>query len=72
MVNSSLNWASVFGIVMFVCGIAIAPMGVAQIVFTLNGGAGRSWPSDLKSVIHVIQAARRFIGMPLLGMIMFF
>ena len=72
MINSSLSWASVFGIVMFVCGIAIAPMGVAHIVFTLNRGAGRSCPSGLKSVIHVVQAAGRFIGMPLFGMIMFF
>ena len=42
MVNASLNWASVFGIVMFVCGIATAPIGVAQIAFTVNRGADRS------------------------------
>ena len=57
MVNASLNWTSIFGIVMFVYGIATAPMGVAQIVLTLNPGADRSWPSGLKSAIHVIQAA---------------
>ena len=39
MVNAALNWTSIFGIVMFVYGIATAPMGVAQIVLTLNRGA---------------------------------
>ena len=72
MVNASLNWTSIFGIVMFVYGIATAPMGVAQIVLTLNRGADRSWFSGLKSVIRVIQAAGRFIGLLLFGMIMFF
>jgi hypothetical protein len=47
MVNAALNWTSIFGIVMFVYGIATAPMGVAQIVLTLNRGADRSWSQAL-------------------------
>jgi hypothetical protein len=72
MVNASLNWTSIFGISMFIYGLATAPMGVAQIVFTLNRRVDQNLASGLKSAIHVIQAIGRFVGLPLFGVIMFF
>ena len=57
---------------MFIYGLATAPMGVAQIVFTLNRRVDQNWTLGLKSAIHVIQAIGRFVGLPLFGVIMFF
>ena len=57
---------------MFIYGLATAPMGVAQIVFTLNRRVDQSWTLGVKSAIHVIQAIGRFVGLPLFGVIMFF
>jgi hypothetical protein len=42
MVNASLNSASIVGLVVFVYGLAAAPLALAQIFFTLQRRADTS------------------------------
>jgi hypothetical protein len=72
MVNASLNWASLVGLLMFLYGLATAPLGVAQIFFVLQRRADTSPAVITKTVILVFQAVGRLIGLPLVGVIMFF
>ena len=72
MVNASLNWASIVGLLMFLYGLATAPLGVAQIFFVLQRRADTSPAVITKTLILVFQAVGRLIGLPLVGVIMFF
>ena len=72
MVNASLNWASVVGLLMFLYGLATAPLGVAQIFFVLQRRADTSPAVITKASILIFQAIGRLIGLPLVGLILFF
>ena len=72
MVNASLNWASIVGLLVFVYGLATAPLAFAQIFFTLQRRADTSPTVISKTLILFFQALGRGIGLPLVGGIMFF
>ena len=72
MVNASLNWASIVGLLVFVYGLAAAPLAFAQIFFTLQRRADTSPAVIAKTLILFFQALGRGIGLPLVGGIMFF
>ena len=72
MINASLNWASIVGLLMFLYGLATVPLGVAQIFFVLQRRADTSPAVITKTLILVFQAVGRLIGLPLVGIIMFF
>ena len=72
MVNASLNWTSIVGLLVFVYGLATAPLAFAQIFFTLQRRADTSPAVISKTLILFFQALGRGIGLPLVGSIMFF
>jgi len=72
MVNASLNWASVVGLLVFLYGLATAPLGVAQIFFVLQRRADASPAVITKALVLIFQAVGRLIGLPLVGLILFF
>ena len=72
MVNASLNWTSIVGLLVFVYGLAAAPLAFAQIFFTLQRRADTSPAVISKTLILFFQALGRGIGLPLVGGIMFF
>ena len=72
VVNASLNWASIVGLIMFVYGLAAAPLAFPQIFFTLQRRADISPAVIAKTLILFFQALGRAIGLPVVGFIMFF
>ena len=72
MVNAALNWATIVGLLMFVYGLAAAPLAFAQIFFTLQRRADTSPAVIGKTLVLFFQALGRGIGLPLVGGIMFF
>ena len=72
MVNASLNWASIVGLILFFYGFLTAPLGMAQIFFILQRRADTSPAVIAKTVTVLIQAAGRFFLLPLCGGILFF
>ena len=72
MVNASLNWASIVGLILFFYGFLTAPLGMAQIFFILQRRADTSPAVIAKTVTVFIQAAGRFFLLPLCGGILFF
>ena len=72
MINASLNWTSIVGLLMFFYGLATAPLGVTQIFFVLQRRADTSPAVITKTVMLVFQAFGRLIALPLVGVIMFF
>ena len=63
MVNASLNWASIVGLLVFVYGLAAAPLAFAQIFFTLQRRADTSPAVIAKTLILFVQALGRAIGL---------
>ena len=72
MVNASLNWSSIIGLILFFYGVLTAPLAIAQIFFILQRRAVTSPAVIAKSVVVFMQAAGRFFLLPLCGGILFF
>ena len=72
MVNASLNWSSIIGLILLFYGVLSAPLAIAQIFFTLQRRADTSPAVIAKSVVVFMQAAGRFFLLPLCGGILFF
>ena len=72
MVNASLNWASLFGLILFFYGVLTAPLGIAQIFFILQRRADTSPAVIAKTVIVLMQAIGRFFLLPVCAGILFF
>ena len=72
MVNASLNWSSIIGLILFFYGVLTAPLAIAQIFFILQRRADTSPAVIAKTVVVLMQAAGRFFLLPLCGGILFF
>ena len=72
MFNASLNWTSIVGLLIFFYGILTAPVAIAQIFFILRRRADTSPAVIAKTIIVLIQAAGRFLLLPVCGGILFF
>ena len=72
MVNASLNWSSLIGLILFFYGVLTAPLAIAQIFFILQRRADTSPAVIAKTVVVLMQAAGRFFLLPLCGGILFF
>ena len=72
MVNASLNWASMVGLLIIFYGVATAPLGIAQIIFLLQRRVDNTEVMITKTVILLLQTIGRIIGLTLAGSIMFF
>ena len=72
LVNASLNWASIVGLLLFLYGLATAPLGVDQIFFVLQRRVDTSPAVIAKVLILIFQANGRPIGLPLVGTILCF
>jgi len=71
MVNASLNFASICGILLTVYGLISAPLAIAQLVIFLQKNNGDS-TSILKIIYILLVTPLRFIGSLLIGGILFF
>ena len=71
MINTSLNWASIFGIVLAIWGLISAPLAIAQILFFLKKD-NKDSTSILKLIYIFLVTPLRFIGSLLVGGILFF
>jgi hypothetical protein len=72
VVNASLNWASIVGLILVFYGVLTAPLAIAQIFFVLQRRADTSPAVIAKTIVILIQAAGRFLLLPLCGGILFF
>jgi len=72
VVNASLNWASLFGLILFFYGVLTAPLGIAQIFFIFQRRADTSPAVIAKTVIVLMQAIGRFFLLPVCAGILFF
>ena len=72
MVNASLNWSSIIGLILFFYGVFTAPLAIAQIFFILQRRVDPSTAVIAKTVVVLMQAAGRFFLLPLCGGILFF
>lgn len=72
MVNASLNWASIVGLILFFYGVFTAPLAIAQIFFILQRRSDASLAVIAKTIAVLMQAAGRFFLLPICGGILFF
>ena len=72
MVNASLNWTSIVGLILFFYGVLTAPLAIAQIFFILQRRADTSPAVIAKTVVVLMQALGRFFILPVCGGILFF
>ena len=75
MVNASLNWASVVGIVLLLWGLLATPAGISQVIFYseyINKKEDRSESFVFQLVYRVLQILGRFLGSIFVGGILFF
>ena len=72
MVNASLNWASITGIVLCIWALIAAPAASAQLFFVLGRRSDRTTSSILRTIFKVALGCGRFFGSLLLGGILFF
>ena len=72
MVNASLNWASIIGLILFFYGVLTAPLAIAQIFFILQRRADTSPAVIAKTVVVLMQALGRFFILPVCAGILFF
>ncbi len=72
MVNASLNWASIGGIVLVIWGLIAAPASIAQIVFVLGRRSERRRSTILRSIFKGALGVGRLFGSLLVGGILFF
>ena len=71
MVNASLNWASICGLILAIWGLISAPLAIAQLVIFLQTKNGDS-TSIFKLIYILLVTPLRFIGSFLIGGILFF
>ena len=72
MVNISLNWASLIGILLFIWSLPVAITGGLQVYFLLNKRADLSTVTILKSIYSILLLFYRILFYPLIGGILFF
>ena len=72
MVNPSLNWASIQGILLFIWSLPIAITGGFQVYFILNKRADLSTIIILKSIYNLLLIFYRLLIYPSIGAILFF
>ena len=72
MLNASLNWSSLIGLLLMLWSIPSAAMGAFQIFFVLQRRADTSPQVIIKTIFLVLQSLGRLVGMPLCGSILFF
>ena len=72
MVNASLNWASIQGILLFIWSLPVAITGGFQVYFIVNKRADLSTIIILKSIYSILLLFYRIIFYPLIGGILFF
>ena len=71
MINASLNWSSICGLVLAIWGLISAPLAIAQILFFLKKN-NKDTTSILKIIYIFLVTPLRFIGSLLVGGILFF
>ena len=71
MVNASINWASLCGIVLATWGLITSPLAIAQLVIFINQN-NKDSTSILKIIYIFIVTPLRFVGSLLIGGILFF
>ena len=71
-VNASLKWASIVGMLVLVYGLAATPLAFAQIFCMLQRRADTSPAIIAKTLIIFFQGLGRLIGLPTVGLIIFF
>ena len=72
VVNASLNWTSIIGLILFFYGVWTAPLAIAQIFFILQRRSDTSPSVIAKTITVLMQAAGRFFLLPICGGILFF
>ncbi len=72
MINASLNWASIVGIMLFLWAIPSWMMGFGQMFFVLQRRADASPAVIGKTIFIVFQTLGRIVMLPLCGLILFF
>ena len=72
MVNASLNWASIDGILLLLLSIPAAISGVLQISFVLRKRADISSILVIKTIFLALQSLARITLLPTSGAILFF
>jgi len=75
MVNASLNWASITGLLLFLWGLLATPAGISQVIFyseSINSQKDSSEVFILKLVYRVLLTLGRFLGSLFVGGIIFF
>mgnify|MGYP001410306507 CR=1 FL=1 len=72
MVNASLNWASILGIILILYGIPSGVLGFFQLFFVLQRRADTTPAVIVKTIFIVFQALGRLLMLPLTGGILFF
>jgi hypothetical protein len=72
MVNASLNWTSIVGILLVLLWIPAVTSGIFRIWFVLNRRADTSPRVLIKTFLIIIQTLGRAFFIPLAGVIFFF
>lgn len=72
MVNASLNWASLMGIICFGYGVVAAALTVPQLIFKLQRRADLTPQLVLNTLTTVVQGLGHALALPLVGGILFF
>ena len=72
MVNASLNWTSICGIVLVIWGLIASPAALAQINYLIRYKPNRKKIDYLKAAFRLAIGAGRLVGSQLVGGIFFF
>ena len=72
MVNASLNWASISGLILAIWGLIAAPLAIAQLVIFLRKNNNGDSTSILKLIYTLLVTPLRVIGSLIIGGILFF
>ena len=74
MVNASINYASICGILLFLWGLLATPAGISQVIFyliSINRKEGRSIVFVFKIAYRVFLTLGRFVGSLFVGSLLF-
>ena len=71
MVNASLNWASICGLMLFLLGLISAPASLANIYFLLNRRSDNTSQIIFMTIYRVCLGILRSIGCLVAGVILF-
>ena len=72
MINASLNWASIVGILLVLLWIPALISGIFRIWFVLNRRADKSPRVLIKTFLIIFQTIARAFFIPLAGVVFFF